>query len=55
MGQRFEREDDDSLLTERDCLGASRDSLAKICKSLGHSPVVEQAVAADEPAAGTLV
>ncbi len=55
MGQRFEREDDDGLLSVDACLEASHDSLAETGKFLGHPPVVEQAVAADDPAAGTLV
>jgi hypothetical protein len=53
--QRFGLEDNNGLLTERECLGATSDSLARICKSFGHRPVVEQAVAADGDAAATLV
>jgi hypothetical protein len=53
--QRLGLEDDNGLLTGGGCLGATRDSLAKIWKALARSPVVEQAVAADGDAAGTLV
>jgi hypothetical protein len=54
MAQRFEREDDDGLLSGHACLVASHDSLPEIRKVLGQPPVVEQAVAADDPAAEEL-